>query len=654
MRLRASSWTTLLSSLGFRRSRQGRRMRTPRLRAVEHLERREMLSVNMSINDVSIEEGGSAQFTVSLSEAAGSNVTVNYATAMNTAMPMMDFTAASGSLTFQAGETLKTVSVQTTNDTLVESTESFFLNLSAASGATLVDSQGVGTILDNDGLPTVTIAATDGNAAELGQDPGTLTVTRTGATTAALTVQYTLGGTAANGADYASLGNSVTIPVGASSAAITVAPINDSLVESNETVQVTLGTGSGYNVGGASTATVTIADNDVLPTLTIVASDDTAAEAGSATGAFTITRSGAEVASPLTVSLSVGGTASNGQDYAVLPINVTIAAGAATASLTVTPVDDTEIEGSETVQIQLNSSSGYVLGSPATATVTIVDNDLPVVSVTSLDADAAEDGPEAGSFIITRTGSTTQALAVSYVLSGTASNGDDYGSLSGEVTLGAGASAVTLDVTPLADALLEGTESVILTLSTGPAYELGAASSALVEIRDANLPPEAEDDEYAALRSVPLMVASGSGVLANDADPNGDALTTTLVDVPAHGTVQLQADGGFTYTPDAGYVGADAFTYRVSDGTAIGNVATVAIVVSNSSPTGAGDEYEVTHDRPLTVAAAGVLANDLDVNGDTLIAQLIADVAHGVLSLSADGGFTYTPQAGFHGTDGFS
>jgi hypothetical protein len=112
--------------------------------------------------------------------------------------------------------------------------------------------------------PVVTAAATDASAAEP-SNPGTFTVTRAGSTSGSLIVNFTIGGTAANGTDYASIGTSVTIPAGSASATVTVTPIDDTAVESNETVVLALSAGTGYTVGSPSSATVTIADDDAPP-----------------------------------------------------------------------------------------------------------------------------------------------------------------------------------------------------------------------------------------------------------------------------------------------------------------------------------------------------------------------------------------------------
>jgi hypothetical protein len=134
-----------------------------------------------------------------------------------------------------------------------------------------------GTVIDSytvqalNTLPTVTVAATDATAAEPGTDTGTFTVTRTGSTAAALTVNLTVGGTATNGVDYTTIANTVTIPAGSSTATVQVTPIDDTLVEGDETVVLGVGASSAYNVSAANSATVTILDNDTTAA-TLVAS----------------------------------------------------------------------------------------------------------------------------------------------------------------------------------------------------------------------------------------------------------------------------------------------------------------------------------------------------------------------------------------------
>jgi VCBS repeat-containing protein len=168
--------------------------------------------------------------------------------------------------------------------------------------------------------------------------------------------------------------------------------------------------------------------------------------------------------------------------------------------------------------------------------------------------------------------------------------------------------------------------------------------------------PMAVGESFTTNEDVMLTVAP-PGVLANDNDGDGDALSAILVGPPAHGTLALAPDGSLTYTPDPNYHGDDGFSYRATDGTLSSAPATVAITVVsvNDAPSAAADTYATDEDTPLEVtAAAGVLANDSDVDGDALSAQLVTSVSHGTLTLAADGSFSYAPAAGYSGPDGFS
>jgi VCBS repeat-containing protein len=171
-----------------------------------------------------------------------------------------------------------------------------------------------------------------------------------------------------------------------------------------------------------------------------------------------------------------------------------------------------------------------------------------------------------------------------------------------------------------------------------------------------NHAPVAADDAYATPEDTPLPVPSVLGVLANDVDPDGDPLTAVLDTGPSHGTLELSADGSFTYTPAAGYAGLDTFTYHANDGQAGSNVATVDLTVTaaNEAPVAADDAYTTQMGVPVVVAAPGVLLNDTDAENDPLTAVLDTGPSHGTLELSADGSFTYTPAAGYVGLDTFT
>ena len=168
-----------------------------------------------------------------------------------------------------------------------------------------------------------------------------------------------------------------------------------------------------------------------------------------------------------------------------------------------------------------------------------------------------------------------------------------------------------------------------------------------------NVPPHAVADEYVTARDAALIEPAIAGVMSNDFDADGDPLTAVLVTGPSHGSLVLNADGSFAYTPAVGYVGPDAFSYRLNDGKSDGNTVVAAITV-DAPPEATDDAFILGQDTTLTVAAPGVLGNDLDDDGDPLSAGLLTGPAHGTLALNVDGSFSYTPDAGYHGPDSFT
>ncbi len=172
-----------------------------------------------------------------------------------------------------------------------------------------------------------------------------------------------------------------------------------------------------------------------------------------------------------------------------------------------------------------------------------------------------------------------------------------------------------------------------------------------------NVPPTAAPDSYTTLQDTPLEIPA-PGVLGNDEDPNNEPLAAVLASQPAHGTLTLNANGSFSYTPEAGYSGSDSFTYRADDYADQTEPVTVTITVlptgTNIPPTAAADAYSTRQDKPLEIPAPGVLDNDEDTNGDALTAVLQAPPVNGSLTLNNDGSFSYAPKAGFTGSDSFS
>lgn len=335
--------------------------------------------------------------------------------------------------------------------------------------------------------PVVSIIASRPTTSETAGLGGQYTLIRTGSPTLGLTVNLLIGGTATSGDDYVPLLAIATFLPGSSVATIDVTPIDDLLVESSETVIVSLTVGDGYTVSTTqATATVTITDNE--PTISLVSTRN-AGESPASTGLFTFTRTGGTNTGPLTVfySLQLGTTASSGVDFEPLSGMVTFAAGSATATVVVTSIQDQLVEVTESVVIAISAHESYRISTTQNAATVTIADDEPTITLAVTDSVANESAGNTATFTFTRSsGDTTSELTVfyTYVNGLTALAGVDYLALSGSVTFAAGATTATVTVVPIDDALVEPTETMGIMLLGNLAYRLGTATSAQATILD--------------------------------------------------------------------------------------------------------------------------------------------------------------------------
>jgi hypothetical protein len=183
-----------------------------------------------------------------------------------------------------------------------------------------------------------------------------------------------------------------------------------------------------------------------------------------------------------------------------------------------------------------------------------------------------------------------------------------------------------------------------------PRDGLAISNPATVTITVDNATPAATDAAYASTGSGTLTVDASDGVLANDLDVDGDPLTATVVDDVTYGNLTLDAEVGFTYAPAAGNPGTDTFTYVANDGVADSNTATVTITVANGGHVATNDTYPMFRNGTLTIDAEdGILENDVDPDGDPIIAILITPPTTFTIDLADDDNFTYALPTGFTG-----
>ena len=369
------------------------------------------------------------------------------------------------------------------------------------------------TLID---LPDVTVAVSGSPVAEDSGSAMTYTFTRQGATTAAMTVSFsTTGSTAMSGTDFTvasgtgtvayntgtGLGT-ITIPFGSSTATLTVTPTADAAVESNETVVANVATGTGYDVGTPGSATGTINNDDTAVSIDALP-DTTLFEDQTVIFSYTFRRTGVTTGSQ-TVNFSVGGSAVYATDYTVGGGSSTFTStngtvifnpGDTTKTITLDPTADNAVEGSETITLTVTAGTGYSVGSPASQTATIVDDDVNVSVSSVTPASVSEDSGTGMVYTLTRGGgSTANALPVNVQVSGTAGRTGDY-SRSGftafdtstgaaTITFSGGSATKTVTITPTADTTAESDETVILTVADNgtPAltggYAVGSPNSA--------------------------------------------------------------------------------------------------------------------------------------------------------------------------------
>lgn len=296
-----------------------------------------------------------------------------------------------------------------------------------------------------------------------------------------------------------------------------------------------------------------------VPSVTVSATDPSAAEPA-ATGTFTFVRTGSTAAG-LTVNFTVTGTATGGVDYTSIGTSVTFAPGHSTATKTVAPIDDADVEDSETVIVTLAAGTGYIVGSPSVAVVALTSDDLPVVTVQATDASASEIGPDTGEFTFYRTGPTTAPLTITFAAGGTAVSGSDYTPLVLSVTFGVGQATATRTVTPINDTDVEPVETVTATVSPGVGYAIGSPATATVNL--------VSDD------AIPTVTVQATDSAAAEAGPDTGAFTfyrtgSTAGTLTAYFTVT----GTATTVTDFASIGTSV-TFGVGQATAIKTVTPV-------------------------------------------------------------------------------
>jgi hypothetical protein len=314
-----------------------------------------------SVANTSANEGSPLSFTVTLNRASATSTTVSYATANGTALSGTNYTAAAGSLNFNAGETSKIVNVTSLSDSAHSPDLAFTLSATANS----VTSTGTGSIVNTDSLPIATV----GNISANEGSNLVFTVSLDRISTLATTISYaTSDGTAAAGVNYVAASGNITIPAGQTSGLVTIASVDDATYDVDQTFTLSVNANSTLR-----TATGTVVNTDLIPTVSLAAASSSIAE-GVAAG-FNITLTNASASDVQVNYATVGGTATSGIDFAAGSGTATIAAGSLSTNVSIATYDDNVDEQNEAFTFEISSALNATLGT-ATAAVTIQDTTL--------------------------------------------------------------------------------------------------------------------------------------------------------------------------------------------------------------------------------------------------------------------------------------
>eukprot|EP01094_Clydonella_sp_ATCC50884_P011946 TRINITY_DN217_c0_g1_i1.p1 TRINITY_DN217_c0_g1~~TRINITY_DN217_c0_g1_i1.p1 ORF type:complete len:938 (-),score=456.13 TRINITY_DN217_c0_g1_i1:187-3000(-) len=358
--------------------------------------------------------------------------------------------------------------------------------------------------IENDDIEVV-VFVSPSSVVEASGDEMVFRFERLGIDTEELTVSFDVGGTATFNDDYEQSGadsfsasaGTVVIAAGEDVATVTVTPVEDSNVEEDETVELTVTAGTGYEVGTNATATGTI-ENDDQNSVSLSVNPVAVRENSGTPFTYLFTRSG-DAATALTVRFSVGGTAGlsgvGGTDYvesgaatfSASEGSIVIPRSLFSATMRLTPVGDTRFEANETIVIQLQPASQYTIDTPSPVTVTIVNDDsgTSTVSLSGSPSGVFENPSTPMRVEFSRTGDKSRSLTVNFAVGGSARFGVDYTvdganvftDSEGNVVFTNGVSTIELDIVPVANSDVDDDRTVFLSLLSDSKYAVSSTQN---------------------------------------------------------------------------------------------------------------------------------------------------------------------------------
>ncbi len=447
----------------------------------------------LSIANASVSEGNSGTTDLSLTITASpapsrKGTFVSYSTANGTAIAPADYTAipSATKVEIPVNATSVTITVPLTGDTRFESDETFFVNLRTPIKAKISKSQAIATILNDDAVPTVSIASSSVIEGDSGTTIASFPVTLSAASGRSTTVHYaTSDGTATAGSDYEATNGDVTIPPGLTTAAVTVPVIGDTIDvaggDGNETFNVTLSNPVNADLGN-SVATGTIINNDPAGASFVSIGDQPSineGNSGTASASFTISLTSPSVHLPVAVSYeTANGSAVAGSDYQAVSGSVTIASGNLSATVNVPVIGDDFDEPGETFFVNISTSTTGIGVTNSQGAGTITNSDAAsTISIANAEVSEGDAGTAALSFTATLSKPSGWSTQATYSTGGGTATADDYNSVSGGViTFAPSEVTQTIQVDVVGDTNVEPDETLTVTLSNSNLVHLSAGS----------------------------------------------------------------------------------------------------------------------------------------------------------------------------------
>ncbi len=426
-------------------------------------------TVSLSVNNAIIDEsGGSSILSATLAQATYEDVTVNLG--LSGSATSADFSSPATTITINAGQTVGSITWNSNNDTLVEGLETAIIDVLSVNGGNSVENgtqQQSITITDNDYNPVLVSLSVSTNSMAETAATNTITATLDAATLKDVTVNLGYTGTATNGTDYTSQSNSIVIAAGQTTNTTTLTITPDTLIESDETivVDITSVTGANASENGTQRQTVTILDDESTTVTLSVDNTDIVETGGSSTITATLPKTTFE---DVTVSLELSGTATTA-DFTLVSSTITISAGQTAGSTTLSAISDTEVEGNETVIVDVLTVSGGNASENGTQqqALTITDDDFHPVTVTlTTRFDAVQEGSNSNTIIATLDKATGADVTVNLSYSGTATNGTDYTRPTAPIVIAAGQTSGNIPLLTMHDAIIEDDETIIIDINS--------------------------------------------------------------------------------------------------------------------------------------------------------------------------------------------